>query len=161
MTRTRARTAHRRRGPGCVNIGAGTPRQIYHHIAELIAPRRLVDKSPTHGRLENLERLQAIFPDACLPASTPSSMHATAIRYIKYTPTPRPLAARPTAATGLARGATMAQGTPQYPPLHRAIAAWAGRCRFRANNCSPTQTGTFPRSLNGSKYARIGRLSRR
>lgn len=41
-----------------------TTGQLYHHIAERIAPQRLVDKSPTHGRLENLKRLQAIFPDA-------------------------------------------------------------------------------------------------
>ncbi len=41
-----------------------TTGQVYHYIAERIAPRRLVDKSPTHGRLENLERLQATFPDA-------------------------------------------------------------------------------------------------
>ncbi|MFZ1829369.1 MAG: sulfotransferase [Candidatus Competibacteraceae bacterium] len=41
-----------------------TTGQLYHHIAECIAPKRLVDKSPTHGRLENLKRLQVIFPDA-------------------------------------------------------------------------------------------------
>ncbi|MBK8183488.1 MAG: sulfotransferase [Candidatus Competibacteraceae bacterium] len=41
-----------------------TTRQLYYHIAERIAPKRLVDKSPTHGHIENLERLRAIFPNA-------------------------------------------------------------------------------------------------
>ncbi len=38
--------------------------RLYHYLASKIAPQRLVDKSPSHGRLENLERLYAAFPDA-------------------------------------------------------------------------------------------------
>lgn len=41
-----------------------TTSRIYHHVAERIAPKRLVDKSPTHGRPENLERLRTAFPEA-------------------------------------------------------------------------------------------------
>jgi hypothetical protein len=38
--------------------------KMYHHLAERVAPRRLVDKSPSHGQPENLDRLLAVFPGA-------------------------------------------------------------------------------------------------
>ncbi|MCP5159637.1 MAG: sulfotransferase [Gammaproteobacteria bacterium] len=38
--------------------------KLYHYLADRIAPRQLVDKSPTMGKQQNLERLHAVFPNA-------------------------------------------------------------------------------------------------
>ncbi len=38
--------------------------KLYHYLAGRIAPQRLVDKSPTQGKLQNLERLHQAFPGA-------------------------------------------------------------------------------------------------
>lgn len=38
--------------------------RLFHALAERVAPRQLVDKSPTHGQPDNLQRLRAIFPQA-------------------------------------------------------------------------------------------------
>lgn len=38
--------------------------RLFHDLAERIAPRQLVDKSPTQGRPENLQRLLKTFPQA-------------------------------------------------------------------------------------------------
>lgn len=43
---------------------AWSTRDLYYHVCERVAPRRLVDKSPPHGRPGNLKRLFAAFPDA-------------------------------------------------------------------------------------------------
>lgn len=37
---------------------------MFHYLAERVAPRQLVDKSPTQGKPENLVRLQRMFPHA-------------------------------------------------------------------------------------------------
>ena len=37
---------------------------MFHYLAERIAPRQLVDKSPTQGKPENLARLRRMFPHA-------------------------------------------------------------------------------------------------
>ncbi|MBL8260535.1 MAG: sulfotransferase [Candidatus Competibacteraceae bacterium] len=41
-----------------------TTARLFHDLAERVAPRQLVDKSPTQGKPENLRRLLAIFPQA-------------------------------------------------------------------------------------------------
>lgn len=38
--------------------------RMYHYLAECVAPRRLVDKSPTQGKPQNLARLHRMFPNA-------------------------------------------------------------------------------------------------
>ncbi|MBK7540653.1 MAG: sulfotransferase [Candidatus Competibacteraceae bacterium] len=41
-----------------------TTARMFHYLAERIAPRQLVDKSPTQGKPENLARLRRMFPHA-------------------------------------------------------------------------------------------------
>lgn len=41
-----------------------TTTRMFHYLAELVAPRQLVDKSPTQGKPENLARLHRMFPRA-------------------------------------------------------------------------------------------------
>ncbi|MBK8509016.1 MAG: sulfotransferase [Candidatus Competibacteraceae bacterium] len=41
-----------------------TTTQLFHDLAERVAPRQLVDKSPTQGKPENLRRLLKMFPQA-------------------------------------------------------------------------------------------------
>ncbi|MBF0393141.1 MAG: sulfotransferase [Alphaproteobacteria bacterium] len=43
---------------------AMSTRDLYYHVCERAAPRRVVDKSPPHGRPENLRRLFQAFPHA-------------------------------------------------------------------------------------------------
>ena len=75
--------------------------QLYYYISDLIAPQRLVDKSPTHGRPENLERLQATFPNACFlhllrhPHATAHSLYRVhAQRLSRHQPNQLPQLAR-------------------------------------------------------------------